>query len=269
MELKDKVTIVTGAGNGIGAAIARKFAAEGARGVIVSDLDEVAAFRVADEITAAGGTAIAMKADVTQEAQVAALAARAVAEWGPVDLFCSNAGAIVEGGVDVPDEKWLFAFQLNVMAHVYAARAVLPAMIERGEGYILSTASAAGVLTSPGAAPYAVSKHGAVALAEWLSVMHGGDGIKLSVICPQAVDTQMLDGSIKGGNKASEEFSKAGRLLSSDETADAVIEGIRNETFLILPHPEVQDMVQKKVADPDRWLRGMQKFLATVMAKVS
>lgn len=268
MNLKGKVTVVTGAGNGIGAAIARKFAAEGAR-VLVSDLDVAAAERVAGEITANGGTAVSKQADVTREVDVQDVVAQAVSEWGPVDLICSNAGAIVEGGVDAPDDRWTFAFNVNVMAHVYAARAVLPSMLERGEGYILSTASAAGLLTSPGAAPYAVSKHGAVALAEWLSVMHGSDGIKVSVICPQAVDTNMLKGSIEGGNKASEEFSKVGKLLTADETADVVVQGVHDETFLILPHPEVLGMVQKKFADEDRWLKGMQKFLASVVARIA
>jgi NAD(P)-dependent dehydrogenase (short-subunit alcohol dehydrogenase family) len=180
MRLAGKIAIVTGAGNGIGAAIARRFASS-ARGIIVSDIDTAAADRVRDEIAAKGGTALSIRADVTQEDEVRKLVEAAETEWGKVDLFCSNAGAIYNGDETAPDLIWHRAFQLNTMAHVFAARAVLPAMLARGDGYILSTASAAGLLTAPGAAPYAVSKHGAVAFAEWLAMTYGDRGIGVSV----------------------------------------------------------------------------------------
>ncbi|MDQ1372763.1 MAG: hypothetical protein QOJ09_101, partial [Actinomycetota bacterium] len=184
MELRDKVVIVTGGASGIGAALCRRFAAEGARAVVVADLQADAAQVVAGEI---GGTA--MTTNVSVEADVHALVERTVERHGPVDLFCSNAGIAIGGGVEVPDEEWQRIWDINLMAHVYAARAVLPGMLARGEGYLLNTASAAGLLTNLGAAPYAVTKHAAVALAEWLAITHGDAGIRVSVLCPQGVRT--------------------------------------------------------------------------------
>lgn len=262
MKLKDKVVVVTGAGNGIGEALAKRFAGEHAKGIVVSDLDAANARRVAAEIEATGGHALGMRADVGVEADIQNLVRRAEAEFGPVDLFCSNAGMVDEGGADAPDLKWNRSWAVNVMAHVHAARAVLPSMLERKQGYLLSTCSAAGLLTSPGAAPYAVTKHAAIAFAEWLAITHGDAGIRVSVICPQAVRTKLLADSITSGNTASSAFAKMGTLLEPDAVADATIRGLDAEQFLILPHPEVKDFVQRKVANVDRWIAGMRRFLA-------
>jgi NAD(P)-dependent dehydrogenase (short-subunit alcohol dehydrogenase family) len=262
MKLTGKVTVVTGAGNGIGEALANRLASDHAAGVIVSDLSVPDAGRVAAKIVQAGGRAVAMGADVGVEADVQALVRRAEMEFGPVDLFCSNAGIVEEGGAEAPDSRWERSWRINVMAHVYAARAVLPSMLERKQGYLLNTCSAAGLLTSPGAAPYAVAKHAAIAFAEWLAITHGDAGIRVSVICPQAVRTKMLEDSIGSGNAASNAFSKMGTLLEPDDVADAAVRGIESEEFLILPHPEVKDYVQRKVANIDRWIAGMRRFIA-------
>ena len=262
MNIENKVAVLTGAGSGIGEALARRIAAAGARGVVVSDLDEAAARRVAESICAADGQSIGVGADVRSEADLRSLVQAAETRFGPVDIFISNAGIVDEGGVDAPDRLWERSWSINVMAHVYAARAVLPGMLARGSGYLVSTCSAAGLLTSPGAAPYTVTKHAAVALAEWLAIMHGDAGIRVSVICPQAVRTKLLSDSIDAGNIASGAFARVGRLLEPYEVAERVLEGIMMERFLILPHPEVQGFWERKVSDIDRWLSGMRRFLA-------
>jgi NAD(P)-dependent dehydrogenase (short-subunit alcohol dehydrogenase family) len=262
MELRDKVVVVTGAANGIGRALARRFAAEGARGVVVADVDAEGAVAVATEIAEAGGAALPVACDVSVEADVEHVVERAEEEYGPVDLFCSNAGIGVGGGVDAPDEDWQRIWQVNVMAHVYAARAVLPSMLARGEGYLLQTASAAGLLTNVGAAPYSVTKHAAVALAEWLAVTHGDAGIKVSCLCPQGVRTNML----RAGS-ARQEGSvvlAAAPALEPEEVAEAVVQGLRDERFLILPHPEVAEYFRRKADDYDRWLAGMRRLQARV-----
>ncbi|HSV83172.1 MAG TPA: SDR family oxidoreductase [Ramlibacter sp.] len=261
MEIAGKVVALTGAGNGIGEALALRLAAHGAR-VVVSDLREVDALRVADAIVRTGGRAIGVGVDAGSETDIRQLVDTAVQAYGPVDILCSNAGIVDEGDVDAPDRTWMRSWKVNVMAHVYAARAVLPAMRARGSGYLVNTCSAAGLLTSPGAAPYAVTKHAAVALAEWLAIEHGDAGIRVSVICPQAVRTQLLQDSIAAGNDASRALSQSARMLEPDDVARCAIEGIRQERFLILPHEEVQDFVQRKAQDVDRWLAGMRRFLA-------
>lgn len=265
MKIEDKVAVLTGAGNGIGAALAKALAAAGARGVVVSDLHEADAQRVAADIRATGARAIAVATDVSSEDSIRALVAAAEAAFGPVDIFCSNAGLMDEGGVEAPDAKWQRSWNVNVMAHVHAARTVLPGMLARGSGYLVSTCSAAGLLTSPGAAPYAVTKHAAIALAEWLSIMHGDAGIRVSVICPQAVRTHLLENSVASGNAASAAFAKMGALLGPDEVAACAIQGIEAEQFLILPHPEVRGFWQRKVEDIDRWLGGMRRFLSQAL----
>src|SRR5437762_5298651 len=189
MKLKDKVAVVTGGANGIGRALCERFAAEGARGVVIADLDTVRAESLAKGI---GGLAI--KTNVAVEADIVNLVARATAAYGQIDLFCSNAGIGTPGGADEPNEIWQRIWEVNVMAHIYAARHVLPGMLARGEGYILATASAAGLLTQIGSAPYSVTKHAAVALAEWLSITHHDRGIRVSCLCPQGVKTNMLAG---------------------------------------------------------------------------
>ncbi|MCH7869797.1 MAG: SDR family oxidoreductase [Myxococcales bacterium] len=250
MKLASKHAVVTGGAAGIGRALVRKFAAEGAR-VVVADLDADGAAEVAAEI---GGFAVAV--DVSDESSLRSLVEHAEQEYGAVDLFCSNAGIFLPGDVEVPNEQWQQIWEVNVMAHVYAARAVLPSMLERGEGYLLNSASAAGLLTQIGSAPYAVTKHAAVGLAEWLAVTYGDRGIKVSVLCPQAVRTAMTAG-VEGGGVAGVDG-----MLEPEAVADCVVEGLSEERFLILPHPNVAEYMQRKVADYDRWLRGMRRLQA-------
>jgi len=250
MRLCDKVIVVTGGAGGIGAALCRRFAAEGARAVVVADRDAEGARRVAAEC---GGLAIA--ADVTAEPDVVGLVEQATAACGPIDLFCSNAGIITAGGVELPDAQWQRVWDVNVMAHVYAARAVLPGMLARGAGYLLQTASAAGLLTQIGSAPYSVTKHAAVALAEWLAVTYGDAGIKVSCLCPQGVSTEMLRQGSGGIADLLRETA-----LTPEAVADAVVAGLAAEQFLILPHPEVAEYFRRKASDHDRWLRGMRRL---------
>lgn len=266
MEIAGKTLVITGAGGGIGAAIAERFARQGAH-VLVSDLDEAAAGAVAGRIRAAGGRALSQRADVAVEADILALVARAEADLGPVDIMCSNAGINQNGGAEAPDAVWNRAWAINVLAHVHAARAVLPSMLARGQGYILNNCSAAGLLTAPGAAAYATTKHAAVAFAEWLSVTHGDQGIRVSVICPQAVRTRMLEDSVASGNAATRELAKIGRTLDPEDVAAIVEQGVADERFLILPHPEVGDMHLRKAENVDRWLSGMRRFLGGIAAK--
>jgi NAD(P)-dependent dehydrogenase (short-subunit alcohol dehydrogenase family) len=254
MKLEDNVAVVTGGASGIGAALCRRFAEEGARAVVVVDCNEEGAKAVAEQI---GG--VAMTADVTVEADVINVVNETESRFGRIDLFCSNAGIISLDGptaASAPNDQWQASWEVNLMAHVYAARAVLPKMIERGDGYLLNTSSAAGVLSQIGSAPYTVTKHAAVAFAECLAIAHGDDGIKVSVLCPQAVRTPMLDGS-EDGNVAGVDG-----VLEPSEVADCVIEALDNERFLILPHPEVLTYMQRKTSDYDRWLRGMQRLRA-------
>lgn len=256
MELRDAVVVVTGAGSGIGAALARRFAAEGAAAVVVSDLDGAAAARVAGEI---GGTADTT--DVTDEDAVAALVARTLAAHGRIDLFCSNAGVFSGGGVETPTAVWQQVFAVNVLAHVHAARAVLPSMLERGSGYLLNVASAAGLLTTPGDAPYTVTKHGAVAFAEWLAVTYGDRGIGVSVVCPLGVATPLLLDPLDAGDPAAAVVAASGSVITPEEVAGVVVQGLADERFLVLPHPEVAGYWAQKAADPDRWLAGLRRLV--------
>ncbi|HLG15937.1 MAG TPA: SDR family oxidoreductase [Blastocatellia bacterium] len=250
MRVKDKVVVVTGGANGIGRALCRRFAKEGARGVVIADSDIVGAKRLAHEINA-----VAVSTDVAVERDVKKLVQQAVQTFGAVDLFCSNAGIGTPGGEDEPNDVWERIWNVNVMAHVYAARAVLPGMLARGSGYLLNTASAAGLLTQIGSAPYSVTKHAAVAFAEWLAITHGDAGIKVSCLCPQGVKTDLLARSQGGPG----DFLRAG-ALDPDEVAEAVIRGLDEERFLILPHPEVAEYFLRKATDYDRWLRGMRRL---------
>jgi NAD(P)-dependent dehydrogenase (short-subunit alcohol dehydrogenase family) len=250
MELKGKVAVVTGGANGIGRALCRKFAAAGARGVVVADLAADGAARVATEI---GG--LAVPADVSVEADVFNLAEKATSAFGRIDLFCSNAGITVGGGEEVSDSGWQRIMAINLMAHVYAARAVLPAMLARGEGYLLQTVSAAGLLTSLGSAPYAVTKHAALAFAEWLSITYGDAGIKVSALCPQGVRTDMLPLFLETDGEALRESA-----LEPEQVAEAVVAGLAKEQFLILPHPQVVEFFQRKASEYDRWIRGMRRL---------
>ena len=255
MRLHDAVTVVTGAGSGIGAALARRFAAEGAAAVVVSDRNGAAAHQVAAEI---GGTADTT--DVTDEAAVAALVERTLAAHGRIDLFCSNAGVFSGGGVETPTAVWEQVFAVNVLSQVYAARAVLPSMLERGSGYLLNVASAAGLLTTPGDAPYTVTKHGAVALAEWLAVTYGDRGIGVSVVCPLGVATPLLLDPLGAGSPAAAVVAGSGTVISPEDVAQSVVDGLTEERFLVLPHPEVGTYWAQKAADPQRWLAGVRRL---------
>jgi len=248
MKITDKVIVVTGGASGIGRALCRRFAAEGAKGIVVSDYNGAGAAKVAEEI---GG--LAVTTDVGDEAQVQNLVDIAIRTYGLIDLFCSNAGITTVGGEEAPNEDWQRCWDVNVMAHVYAARAVLPSMIKRGGGYLLQTGSAGGLLTTLGAAPYSTSKHAAVAFAEWLSISHAHQGIKVSCLCPLGVRTGMLTEETEGVGKLLMQGS-----LSPEEVAEEVIKSLEKEEFLILPHPQVIEYFQAKANHYERWLRHMR-----------
>ena len=249
MELSQKVVVVTGGGNGIGAALARRLASEGAAAVVVADLDIRAAGRVAAEI---GGLAI--ETDVGSESDVIRLIEATKDHYGPIDLFCANAGIAFAGSEQSPDEDWDRMWRVNFLSHVYAARHLLPSWQARGSGYFLATASAAGLLTNIGAAQYTVTKHAVVAFAEWLAITYGDAGIKVSCLCPQGVKTRML---AESGPVANLLCTSA---LTPEQVATVVVDGLGRESFLILPHPEVGEYLGNKVADPDRWLAGMRRL---------
>ena len=257
MQIKDAVVVVTGGASGIGAALARRFAAEGARSIVVVDRDLMAAQTVADEIDG-----VAELADVTDVIAVNGLVDRTLAREGHIDLFCSNAGITTGVGLDDPDGLWQRAFDVNLMSHVHAARAVLPGMLERGQGWLLNTASAAGLLTSPGDAPYAVTKHAAVALAEWLAITYGRRGIGVSVLCPMGVATPLLMDPLAAGDPGAQAVAASGEILTAEQVADAVVAGLTDGRFLILPHPQVGTFWAQKASDPDRWLAGMRRLVA-------
>lgn len=250
MEVSGKVVVVTGGAQGIGEAMCRRFAAEGAEAIVVADLDSRAR-EIAEEL----GSAHAVIADVAREADVQRLVADALKLYGRIDLFCSNAGVFTPGGENTSDADWERIWQINVLAHVYAARAVVPTMLAAGGGYLLQTASAAGLLTQVGSAPYAVTKHAAVAFAEWLAITYGDQGLKVSCLCPQGVRTRMLEEA----DGPARTFVAA-TAIEPIRVADAVVEGLRAERFLILPHPEVGEYFRRKADDYDRWLRGMRRL---------
>lgn len=260
MELADKVIVVTGGASGIGRALAHRFAEEGAKGVVVADLDEGKAGVVAEEI---GAQALPFGLDVSDEAQNHALIDAAEERFGPVDVFAANAG--IGGGVMMED-GFEAALGVNTMAHVYAARRLVPGWVERGEGYFLSTASAAGLLSQIGSAPYAVSKHAAVAFAEWLSITYGDQGVRVSCLCPMGVNTPLLNGGENDpGQDATNVVKAAGNVLEPEQVADLVVEAMGDERFLVLPHPEVLDFLRHKGSDYDRWIRGMRRLQAQVV----
>jgi NAD(P)-dependent dehydrogenase (short-subunit alcohol dehydrogenase family) len=255
------VAVVTGGGSGIGRALARRFVDEGAR-VAIADLQ--GAEVVAAEL---GGAAIGVQCDVADDARVGALIERAEDELGPVDVFCANAGIGTGLGLDAPDEAWELIMGVNLRAHIYAARRLVPRWVERGEGYFVSTASAAGVLTQIGDAPYAVTKHAAVAFAEWLAITHGDEGVRVSCLCPMGVRTPLVEGglALEGDEGvAARVVAAAGRLLEPEQVADDVVEAMREERFLILPHPEVGEFMRRRGDDHDRWLLGMRRLQAKV-----
>lgn len=251
MDPQGKVIVVTGAARGIGAALAKRFVQAGAKSVVISDLVQAEVDATAKEI----GAHSAFQVDVADERQIVKLIEETESRHGPIDLFCSNAGISVEGSLSASNETWQKIWEINSMSHVYAARAIVPKMIQRGGGYLLNTVSAAGLLTQVGSAPYAVTKHAAMAFAEWLSITYQREGIKVSALCPQGVRTRMLD-SVSGG---AAEMLKA-TSISPEQAAECVIEGLAAERFLILPHPEVGTYFQNKANDYERWLKGMRKM---------
>jgi NAD(P)-dependent dehydrogenase (short-subunit alcohol dehydrogenase family) len=257
MEIKDAVVVVTGGASGIGAALVRRFHADGARHVVVVDRNLAAATEVAAEV---GG--VAEQVDVADADAVAALVERTVDREGRLDIFCSNAGITTGIELDDPDDLWHRALEVNVMAHVYAARAVVPVMLEQGRGYLVNTASAAGLLISPGDAPYSVSKHAAVGFAEHLAVTYGDRGIGVSVVCPLGVSTPLLMDPLAAGDRGAAAVAASGDLITPEVVADAVLAAMAEDRFLVLPHPEVGTFWAQKASDPDRWLKGLRRLVA-------
>jgi len=257
MELADRNIVITGAGSGIGRALALRMAHEQPRSIVVADLNVASVEAVATEI---GPAAVAVGVDVGRESEIVALVQRAREAGGPIDLFCSNAGIPGPGGgPEASDEELQRTWEINTMAHIWAARAVLPEMVARGEGYLLSTASAAGLLTQVGALAYSVTKHAAVAVAEWLAITYGDAGVRVSCLCPQGVRTPMLELALEDPVGAAPLLAEG--LLEPEEVAEAVIEGIREERFLILPHPRVADHLALKATQSERWLKGMRRLV--------
>jgi NAD(P)-dependent dehydrogenase (short-subunit alcohol dehydrogenase family) len=249
VELAGSVVVITGAGNGIGAALSRELARRGAK-LVLNDVDEAALAGVAEQTGA-----VAVAGDVAQDGDVRALVDAALEKHGRIDVFCANAGVARHGGPEVDEELWVQSWEINVMAHVRAARAVLPHWIERGRGHFLATVSAAGLLTSLGAAPYSVTKHAALAFAEWLAITYADRGISVQALCPQGVRTRMLDNTGETGKKLLEPGA-----LDPDTVAEVTAESLGNGKFLILPHPEVAEYYARRAADPDRWQDGMRRL---------
>lgn len=256
MDVTGRTVVITGGARGIGRALAHRFASAGAEIVVVADLDIDRATLVAREI---GGWAIAC--DVSREADVEHLVTQVESTHGRIDIFCSNAGIAVGGGPEAPNSDWQRIWDVNVMAHVYMARHALPGMLARKQGYILGTVSAAGLLNHVFAAPYGVTKAAALSFFEWLAIAHGNQGICVSCLCPQGVKTDMLDAERKHGVN----FLIA-TALEPDTVADAVLKGISEERFLILPHPEVAEYFRRKADDYDRWLVGMRRLRANLLS---
>jgi NAD(P)-dependent dehydrogenase (short-subunit alcohol dehydrogenase family) len=245
MEVADRVVVVTGGARGIGSALAMRFASAGAETVIVADVDADGAWAVARQI---GGMAI--RCDVSNEADVAQLVEKVHVAKGRIDIFCSNAGIAVGGGPEAADADWQRIWEVNVMAHVYVARHVLPGMLARKDGYILGTVSAAGLLNHVFAAPYGVTKAAALSFFEWLAIAHADDGIRISCLCPRRLGLEFLTDS----------------ALEPEQVAEVVLKGIHDEKFLILPHPEVAEYFGRKAADYDRWLKGMRRLRANILS---
>lgn len=253
MDIRNKVVIVTGGASGIGRSLAQRCAAEGARGVVVADIQQEAAQQVADGLPA--GVGLALRCDVRQEAEIQALVAATRERFGQVDAYLSNAGILGQaGGIELDDALWNAMWQVHGMAHVWAARAVVPEMVERGEGFFLVTASAAGLLSIVETAPYAVTKHAAVAFAEWLRIAYGRRGLGVACLCPQSVRTPMVKGT---DSSASHDG-----VLPPEQVAGDVVQAMQDGRFLVLPHPEVLQYLRAKGQDYERWLGGMQKLHA-------
>ena len=248
MDLKNKIIVVTGAAQGIGRAMCLRFAAEGAKKVVCVDIDEDGAVDTSNKING-----IPIKVNVSSESEIKSLIDYVETNVGPIDLFCSNAGIFIFGGVEVPNDDWQRIWDINVMSHVWAARHLVPLMAARGGGYFLNTSSAAGLLNQIGSAPYGVTKHAAVGLAEWMSMTYGDQGIKVSVLCPQAVRTEMTRG-------LEEHVAAIDGMIEPDDVAECCVQAIRDETFLVLPHKSVTGYMQAKTKNYERWIGGMRKL---------
>ena len=265
MEFDGRHVIVTGAANGIGRALARRFHAAGAR-VVASDVDAAGLTIVVDQLNAIRSrSAVALAVDVGTEAGNHFLVAAAEDVFGPIDLFFANAGVAIGTDLSTTETEWQTAFDINVHAHRWAAKYLLPGWLARGEGYFCSTASAAGLLSQIGSAPYSLTKHAAVAFAEWMSITYGDQGIRVSCLCPQGVNTNMLNAGPITSNGAGDVVRASGVVLEPDDVAEVAAGVIRAETFLILPHPEVLTYLQRKTGDYDRWLAGMRKLQARIV----
>ena len=264
MEMKDRVVVVTGGGSGIGEALAKAVAGAGARHVVVADLAANAAVSVAKEITASGGQASAYTVNVANENEIVSLVNDTEDQFGPIDVFISNAGYVTVAGLEDPNESIQKMWEVHVLSHIYAARAVIPSMAARGEGYLLNTASAAGLLSQIGSMSYSVTKHAAVSLAEWLAITHHHQGVRVSVLCPQAVRTNILanspDEKVSGGDVDDFGVASADGVVESDEVAQLCLQAMVEERFHVLPHPEVAEYLKLKATDTDRWLGAMRKF---------
>lgn len=271
MNVAGRVAIVTGGGGGVGGALVARLARAGAR-VVVSDLDAETARAVSESVNADHpGSTVSAGADVSDTARIQQLIALAENTFGPVDLYFANAGIAGAPGLEVSEQDWDLSIDVNLRAHIRAARLLVPGWLERGEGYFVSTASAAGLLTQIGSATYSVTKHAAVAFAEWLSVTYGDRGVRVSCLCPMGVNTRMLSsGEDSGdalGRAATRAVTSAGDVLEPAEVADTVLAALEDERFLILPHEDVRRMYRQKGSDHDRWLRGMRRYQSSLLAQ--
>lgn len=264
MEILDRVVVVTGGGSGIGEALARAASGAGARHVVIADLSTDTAASVAASITAAGGSASAYTVNVANENEIVSLVNDTEDRFGPIDVFVSNAGYVTVAGLEDPNESIQKMWEVHVLSHIYAARAVIPSMAARGGGYLLNTASAAGLLSQIGSMSYSVTKHAAVSLAEWLAISHHHQGVRVSVLCPQAVRTNILanspDERVSSGDVDDFGVAATDGVVEPDVVAQLCLQAMKEERFHVLPHPEVADYIKLKATDTDRWLGAMRKF---------
>lgn len=259
MDLENKITVITGGAHGIGKALALRFKQAGAKHIVVADLDAAGAAAVADQV---GGSSA--EVNVANEPDIKALIESTEATYGPIDLFCSNAGIAAADSLDSPLDEWQLIWDVNVMSHMFAARHLVPLMLKRGGGYFLNTCSAAGLLNQVGGAAYGVTKHAAVGLGEWIAMTYAHQGIRVSLLCPQAVRTAMTSGEAM--NNKGVAAAAADGMIETEALAESVIEGLADERFLILPHPQVEEYMRRKTADYDRWIRGMNRFHQSIYA---